>query len=250
MNNSSNLKTVIMAGGRGTRISELAADLPKPMIKIAGKPVLEYIIEELRRQGLKDITITVGHKAEKIIDYFGDGNKISACTGKPFGVSIDYHVEEKPMGNAGALFNIKERLGDDFLLLNADSIFRIDLKAMLEFHKFKGGLVTIHTHASKHPEDCGLIITNEDCKVTSWLNKEDPRPAKFKNCVNSGVHIVSSKILETRPKTEKVDLDRQVFKPLVDAGEIYSYNTDEYIEDMGTPERLKIVEDYVSANLL
>ena len=113
------MKTIIMAGGKGTRISSVASDIPKPMIKIEGKPVLEREIECLRDQGFTDLIITVSHMAEQILSYFGDGSS--------FGVKIEYFVEENPLGNAGALFKLRGKLNDDFLLLNADSIFDIDL---------------------------------------------------------------------------------------------------------------------------
>ena len=108
------MKVVIMAGGKGTRIRSIAADIPKPMIKVAGKPILEHQIEILREQGFLDIIITVEHLSQSIIDYFGDGRKISGSTGKPFGVSIKYYIEDKPMGNAGALIKLKDNFSEDF----------------------------------------------------------------------------------------------------------------------------------------
>ncbi len=116
------MKTVIMAGGKGTRISSVASDIPKPMIKIEGKPVLEHEIECLKSQGFTEIIITVSYLGNIIMDYFGDGTKVSPVTGKSFGVSIEYYNEKEPLGNAGALFKIKNKLTDDFLLLNADSM--------------------------------------------------------------------------------------------------------------------------------
>ena len=102
-----------MAGGKGTRISSVASDIPKPMIKIAGKPVLEHEIECLRRQGITDIILTVGYLGHVIEDYFGDGSKQSPATGLPFEVHIEYYCEKEALGNAGALFRIKEKLIDD-----------------------------------------------------------------------------------------------------------------------------------------
>jgi len=104
------MKVVIMAGGKGTRITSIARDIPKPMIKIEGKPVLEHEIECLRNQGFDDIILTVSHLGHIITDYFGDGSGVSPSTGKPFGVKIKYYFEEEPLGNAGALFKIKDQL--------------------------------------------------------------------------------------------------------------------------------------------
>ena len=104
------MKTVIMAGGKGTRIASVNAEVPKPMIPILGKPILEYQLECLRAQGFTDVILVVGHLGHVIRDYFGDGSGISPATGKPFGVSIDYVVNTEPLGTAGALYLLKDKL--------------------------------------------------------------------------------------------------------------------------------------------
>ena len=231
------MKTVIMAGGKGTRISSVASDIPKPMIKIDGRPVLEREIECLKNQGFKDIIITVSHLGSIIMDYFGDGSK--------FGVNIKYFNEVEPLGNAGALFRIKDELTEDFLLLNADAIFDIDFNRFVEYHKKKGGLVTLFTHPNSHPYDSGLIITDSNDSVLKWLSKEDDRPTNYKNLVNAGLHVISPKILEQEINTPKIDLDRQLLKPLAGTGLMYSYKSSEYVKDMGTPDRyLAVTKDF------
>lgn len=229
------MKVVIMAGGRGTRISSIASDIPKPMIRIEDKPVLEREIECLRNQGFTDIVITVSHLGQIIIDYFGNGEK--------FGVNIEYFVEKEPLGNAGALFKIKDKLTDDFLLLNADAIFDIDFNRLVEFHYKKGGLVTLFTHPNSHPYDSGLLITNKEGAVLEWLTKEDARPEWYKNRVNAGLHVINKKILDVEINTPKVDLDRQLLKPLQGTGKMFVYDSPEYVKDMGTPDRYYAVCD-------
>ena len=231
------MKVVIMAGGKGTRIASIASDIPKPMIKIGDKPILEHEIECLKKQGLTDIIITVSHLGNIIMEYFGDGSKISPATGKEFGVNIEYFVEETPLGNAGALFKIKNKLKSDFLLLNADSLFNIDFNRFIKFHKENKALVTLFTHPNSHPYDSGLIITDENNIVLEWLNKEDERPVWYNNRVNAGLHIISPQILEKNIDKEKIDLDRDLLKPLAGTGKMYAYNSPEYVKDMGTPER-------------
>lgn len=239
------MKTVIMAGGKGTRISSVANDIPKPMIQIDGMPVLEREIECLRNQGFDDIIITVSHLGHIIMDYFGDGSKASPVTGKPFDAHIEYFLEEQPLGNAGALFRLKEKLTDDFLLLNADAIFDIDFNRMVDFHKKKCGLVTLFTHPNSHPYDSGLIIASEDGTVKKWLSKEDERPKYYKNRVNAGLHVISPKVLDVDITTPKIDLDRQLLKPLAGTGKMLCYDSPEYVKDMGTPERYYAVcEDF------
>lgn len=133
------MKAVIMAGGRGTRIAALAGDLPKPMLPIDGRPVLERELGSLREQGVTDVLITVGHLAPAIMEYFGDGSGCSPQTGRPFGVHIEYFVEKEPLGNAGALFGIRDRLDEDFLLLNGDVMFDVDRSALRRSTRFMAG---------------------------------------------------------------------------------------------------------------
>lgn len=239
------MKTVIMAGGKGTRISSVASDIPKPMIQVEGKPVLEHEIECLREQGFDDIIITVSHLGNIIMDYFGDGSAISPVTGKTFGVHIEYYFEEQPLGNAGALFQIKDKLDSDFLLLNADAMFDVDFNRFVDFHKSHGGLVTLFTHPNSHPYDSGVIIADEHGAVERWLTKEDDRPKYYRNCINAGLHVISPKTLETEIMTSKVDLDRQLLKPLAGTGKMFCYNSPEYVKDMGTPDRYySVCEDF------
>lgn len=235
------MKTVIMAGGQGTRISSVANDIPKPMIKVGGIPVLERELECLREQDFTDIVITVSHLGRVIMDYFEDGGGLSPTTGKPFGVHIEYFEEGTPLGNAGALFKLKERLTEDFLLLNGDVIFDVDFNRMAVFHKSKHALATLLTHPNSHPYDSGLIFTDANQAVTGWIAKEDSHPEFYKNRVNAGIHILSRKILDTELKTEKVDLDRQLLKPLAGTGKMFAYDSPEYVKDMGTPERYEAV---------
>lgn len=227
------MKTVIMAGGKGTRIASVASDIPKPMIPVAGKPVLEHEIECLRGQGFTDLIITVSHLGHIITNYFGDGSK--------FGVHIEYFVEETPLGNAGALLRLKERLTEDFLLLNADAVFDIDFNRFVGFHRKHGGLATLFTHPNNHPYDSGLIVADEMGRVTRWLTKEDDRKGYYRNRVNAGLHVLSPKLLDQVFDTPKVDLDRQILKPLAGTGEMYVYDSPEYVKDMGTPDRYATV---------
>lgn len=244
------MKTVIMAGGKGTRISSVANNIPKPMIKIDGMPVLEHEIACLREQGFTDIILTVSHLGNIIIDYFEDGSKVSPVTGKPFGVAIEYFVEENPLGNAGALFALKDKLKEDFLLLNADAIFDVDFNRFIAFHKEHGGLVTLFTHPNNHPYDSGLIIADEKGAVTQWLTKEDDRSGFYRNRVNAGLHVISPKLLDFDIQAEKIDLDRQLLKPLAGTGKMFVYDSPEYVKDMGTPERYEMVcRDYRSGKV-
>lgn len=253
------MQVVIMAGGRGTRISQLFPDIPKPLIPIDGVPVLEREIISLRDQGFTDLILTVSYKADQIIDYFGDGRKL--------GVKIKYIVENTPLGNAGALVKLRAagNLDGDFLLLNADSIFDIDFNRLVDYHKAKGGLVTLFTHPNSHPYDSGLIIADKDRRVEQWLTKEDQRPQWYENRVNAGLHVLNASVLDglakdadrigmvdaATGKTIKVDLDRQILKSLCGSGQMYCYDSPEYVKDMGTPERYEAVcKDFEKGTVL
>jgi len=239
------MKVVIMAGGKGTRITSIARDIPKPMIKIEGKPVLEHEIECLRNQGFDDIILTVSHLGHIITDYFGDGSGVSPSTGKPFGVKIKYYFEEEPLGNAGALFKIKDQLTEDFLLLNGDVMFDVDFNRFVKYHKEKGGLVTLFTHPNNHPYDSGLIVADDEGVVHKWITKEEARTEYYRNRVNAGLHVISPKVLDKIINTQKVDLDRQLLKPLAGSGKMFVYDSPEYVKDMGTPERyMAVCNDY------
>ena len=244
------MKTVIMAGGRGTRISEMFPDIPKSLIPIKNKygiekPVLEWEIESLAAQGFTDIILTVSHMYEKIEDYFGDGSRL--------GVNIEYFVEEQPLGNAGALFKLRDELTEPFLLLNADAVFDIDFNRFVEFYRNHGGLVTLFTHPNSHPYDSGVLIADENGVVQRWLTKEDARPQWYANRVNAGLHVINPIALdmsgidaktvgtEVGGKRIKVDLDRQILKPLCGTGKMFCYDSPEYVKDMGTPERYEAV---------
>ena len=242
------MKVIIMAGGKGTRIASIKSDVPKPMIEICGKPILEWQIENLKVCGLTDITLVVGYLGHVIQDYFGDGSK--------FGVSISYYTEESPLGTAGALFKM-QGLTQDFLLLCGDVILNVDFNRFIEFHKAHKAWASLIAHPNGHPYDSSLLVTevlppqekggmpvNTHC-VIRWMNKEDER-TYYRNCVNAGIEIISPLLLEEvrrnhvprHPETpDKIDLDRDVLKPYISTGKLFAYQTPEYIKDMGTPER-------------
>ena len=254
------MKVIIMAGGMGTRIQSVRSDVPKPMIEICGKPILQYQIENLKAFGLTDITIGVGHLGHVIKEYFGDGLK--------FGVNISYFTEDRPLGTAGSLFKMLDGkacdevhtstvIDDDFLLLCGDVIFDIDFNRFIAFHKEHKAWASLMAHPNGHPYDSSLLVTEvlppsevggmpvNTHRVTKWMAKEDER-LYYKNLVNAGLQLISPELLrETmknfvprHPETpDKIDLDRDVLKPNIKSGKIFAYETPEYIKDMGTPDR-------------
>lgn len=255
------MKVVIMAGGKGTRIASIADDVPKPMIKICGKPILEHQIENLKVCGLTDIILVIGYLGEKIQEYFGDGSR--------FGVNIVYFVEDHPLGTAGALFKMPQ-LTEDFLLLCGDVIIDVDFERFIEFHKSHGAWASLVAHPNGHPYDSSLLVTEivpptdkgrvpqDTHRVIRWMNKEDER-LYYKNRVNAGIELISPELLKAtmenfvprHPETpDKIDLDRDVLKPNIPSGKIFAYDTPEYIKDMGTPDRFYEAERDLKSGLV
>lgn len=230
-----------MAGGKGTRIASVNKNVPKPMLPIGGRPVLLHQLECLKRQGIFDITLAIGHLGSQIRNFFGDGQQ--------FGVQITYVQEETPLGTAGALYYLRGRLTDDFLLINGDLIFDVNFARLIRFHKDHQALATLLVHPNDHPYDSGIILADENGRVDGWLTKEDER-SWYPNCVNAGIHVISPQVLKRINKLEKTDLDREILKPMLSFGKVYACRTPEYIKDMGTPERIIQVERDLQTGLV
>lgn len=235
------MRAVIMAGGKGTRIASINGEVPKPMIPICGKPILEYQIECLKEQGITDITMVIGHLGEIIREHFGNGDN--------FGVQIDYILEETPLGTAGALYFLRGSIQEDFFLINGDIIFDVDLHRMWNAHEKNRGIATILTHPNSHPYDSGIIVTDQQDRVIKWLTKEEKR-TWYKNRVNAGIHLFSPEILERFVKPEKKDLDRDILKPLILERKLFIYQSPEYVKDMGTPDRYYAVTEDIRSGLV
>lgn len=225
---------VIMAGGKGTRIRSINSEVPKPMIPVLGKPILEYQLQCMKENGITDIILVVGYLGTIIKDHFKDGQE--------WGVSIRYIEEEEPLGTAGALYYLKDMVNGDFLFCNGDIVFDIDIQRFYAFHKEKGGIATLFTHPNNHPYDSAIIVKDVQERIIQWLHKEEMREC-VKNCVNAGLHFFSEKIFQYFPEKKKLDLDRDILRPLLEKERIYAYQSPEYVKDMGTPERFHQVED-------
>jgi mannose-1-phosphate guanylyltransferase/phosphomannomutase len=235
------MKAVILAGGKGSRLDSYTESVPKPLIKIEGKSVLEYQIDSLKKSGLTDIIISIGYLGEKITEYFGDGSK--------YGVKISYLKEESPLGTGGVLYYLKERIEDDFILLFGDIVLHIDWRKFIEYHHRKNGIGTFLVHSNSHPYDSDLLILDRDDKIINIISKDSLREY-YDNIVKSGVHIFRKEILKYA-KPEKMDLEKEIiFKAIGDSQRIYGYRTSEYVKDMGTMERLAQVAEDIKKNYL
>ena len=230
----------ILAGGKGTRFKEVTRDvLPKPMVTIAGKPILQHQIEFLAKNNINKVILSVGYKAKIIKDYFKEG--------KRFGISIIYSEESKPLGTAGAfkyaesLFN-RER-EEDTLVIYGDIIFDIDLERMLNFHKRHNGLGTLFVHPNDHPYDSDLLEINQDDRVVKFINKPHSKKLIYRNLTNAGLYILRPEILQYIPYKQKLDFGKDIFPKIINLKKyLYAYNSPEYVKDIGTPDRYDKVE--------
>lgn len=222
---------VIQAGGRGNRMLALTQDrIPKPMLKLNGKPLLEWQIENISKYGITEFVIIIGHLGEIIKEYFGDGRRLH--------VHISYIEETMPLGSAGALYYLKDSLGEkDFLLIFGDVMFDLEWSRMIQYHENHGSRATLLVHPNAHPFDSDLVLMNDAGVVCGIDAKNSIRDYWYDNCVNAGIYILSGSILDKISKPERLDLEKDLLISLIKTGCVYGYRTPEYVKDVGTPER-------------
>ena len=236
------MKAVIQAGGKGTRISEITGDvIPKPMLEISGYPILYHQMMNLKKNGITDITVIIGHLGNVIKDYFGDG--------KQFGLNISYVEEDpqKPLGTAGSLYFLKDKLKENFVFLLADVFIDIDFEKMEQYHTANNADVTLLTHPNGHPFDSDLVVEEGGVVKAFDYKSNDRTTYNYKNLVNAGVMIFSPSIFNYLTELRKYNYEKDIIVPLINEGKVVSYKSSEYAKDMGTPERYRRVqEDYNS----
>ena len=239
---------VLACGGLGTRLREITNSTPKPLFLIDGKNTLERCIEQLDYYQYKNLIITIGYKSNKFLDY------ISALN-RQYKIDIDVYIEEKPLGECGALWFIKENLCNNFVFINGDLIFSIDFKRLSLFHLRLSSKLTLVTHTSDHPEDSDLVsVPNGTLVENLFLKNTNKRKNKNAYLGNSGIFIINKELLDILNAPIKED-SKSVFHFIVKKTfdlniNIFSYNTTEYIKDMGTPKRLKAVESDLSKEIV
>lgn len=233
------MKAVIIAGGKGKRLGKITKKLPKPLVKIGDKPVLEHQIELLVKNGFKEVWLLIGYKGEMIRSYFGNGKK--------WNIKIRYSQEDRPLGTAGAVKSISEKLSTSFLVLYGDVMINCDIKRFIRFHRRYGrsSLATIVVHPNNHPLESDLVEI-KNSRVVNIYPKPHPPDFWQHNLVSAAVYILSPKIFSFIPANKEIDFGRDVFLQLLKKKkQIVAYNTWEYFRDMGQQSRLKTVrQDY------
>lgn len=236
------MKAVILAGGQGTRMGKFTEEIPKPMLQIGNKPILEHQIELLKRYNIKEVWVLVNYLKDSIIEYFGDG--------EDFGLSIKYFEEKTPLGTTGGIKEIEHELQDDFLVLYGDVMIDMNFERLIRFHKENKSECTLVLHPNDHPFDSDLVETNQEHQVINFFPKPHPENLFYKNLVNAGAYIFSPAIFSHIEKGEKADFGRHIFPAIYNKIKMFGYNTAEYLKDMGTPERWKEVESaYISGKI-
>jgi histidinol-phosphate phosphatase family protein len=241
---------IILAGGAGTRLRERLGDLPKPMIPIAGKPLLEHQVELAKKHGFTDLIFFVHYRADLIEKYFGDGEK--------FGVRIRYILETEPLGTAGAVLAGFEHLAECFVVLYGDTMVNVDLTRIWNAHEKANAAATLLLHPNDHPFDSDLVEINAESLVTAFHNRPHVENVWRQNLVNAGLYVLDKRALaafrlstlNSQPSTI-LDFGKDVFPALVRAGEkLLGYNSPEFIKDIGTPARYDKISAQFAAGIV
>ena len=227
------IDAIILAGGKGTRLRPLTFDIPKPLVKVNGKPLIEYALDELERNDVENVYISLGYKAEKIMHYLDHRKK--------FGANIEYVLESKPLGTGGALRHTMERMQgyEDVVLVNGDTIFKADLDKMYAFHKKNEALITMGSFRLNDIRGFGVIETNGD-RIARFIEKPDPKEVKS-NMINAGIYIISKRILDKLPKEESFSLEKDFIEKIYKEDVMLHYPIDMFIT-------VNDIEQYKRAN--
>jgi len=234
------MRAVILAGGYGTRLRPLTYTRPKPMLPLAGKPILQHIIEFLASYDFHEIIVTENYLYELIEGYFGDGFK--------FGVQITYFREDKPLGTAGSVKNAERCLDDTFIVIQGDNLTDINLKLVTNFHKKRQGVATIALTPVENPAEFGIAELNKRGQIVRFLEKPKPENC-FSNLVNTGLYIFEPSILDLIPKDTAYDFSKDLFPSLLQEKKIYGYQVRGFWSDIGRPESLLKVNEWILSRM-
>jgi mannose-1-phosphate guanylyltransferase / phosphomannomutase len=225
------MRAVVMAGGEGTRLRPLTSNQPKPMVPIVGKPCMEHILELLRTHGFNDIVITVAFLPQAIRTYFGGGENL--------GLSIEYSVEENPLGTAGSVRLASDRLDETFLVISGDALCDIDLQKIVDFHNEKGAAVTIGLKSVENPLEFGIVVTDDEGRVERFLEKPSWGQV-FSDTINTGIYVLEPEVLRHIPTDRPFDFSKELFPLLLEMGRpIYGYVCDGYWQDIGNLDQYR-----------
>src|SRR3989454_6928663 len=237
------MKAVVMAGGEGSRLRPLTIRRPKPMVPIAGKPVMEHILNLLKRHGITEVIVTVQYLASNIEDYFGNGSQ--------FGMRITYSREDVPLGTAGSVKNAEEQLTEPFLVISGDALTDYNLKDIIDYHQEKKALATLTLAHVHNPLEYGVIITNEEGHITQFLEKPSWGEV-FSDTINTGIYVLDPKIFSYFEKNKPFDFSQELFPMMLKNGDpLYGYIAEKgYWCDVGNlPEYMRANADVLQGRV-
>jgi len=235
---------IILAGGKGTRLKDRLGDLPKPLIPIAGKPLLEHQVELAKKHGFTDIIIFVCYRPDLIERALGDGSR--------WGVRIRYEVEKEPLGTAGAVLAGYDLLAETFVVLYGDTMVNVDLGRIWNAHTESKADATLLLHPNDHPLDSDLVEVNAEGWVKAFHNRPHPQNRYFQNLVNAALYVINKQSLAPwRQNIQPGDFGKDLFPAMLRNGaKLRGYNSPEFIKDVGTPERLDRVSAEFAAGIV
>lgn len=222
------MQAVVLVGGEGTRLRPLTLETPKPMVPVMNMPFLERTLRRLKAAGIEDVILPAGYLPEAITSFFGDGSGL--------GLRLRYVIEETPLGTAGALKNVARYIDGPFFVLNGDVLTSLDLRAMRDYHRRKGGIGTLHLIRAEDPSAFGCVVHDAAGRVERFVEKP-PRGEEPTDEVNAGTYLLEREVLDLIPAGRPVSIERETFPALI-AGPrpLYAYTTDDYWIDLGRPE--------------
>ena len=222
------MQAVVLVGGEGTRLRPLTLETPKPMVPIFNLPFLERTLLRLKDAGIDDVILPAGYLPEAITSAFGDGSRL--------GMRITYVIEATPLGTAGALKNVASAITGPFFVLNGDVLTSLDLRAMLAYHKEKGGIGTLHLIHVEDPSAFGCVVHDDQGRISSFIEKP-PRETAPTNEINAGTYLFEREILDLIPAGRPVSIERETFPALLASDrKLYAFTTNDYWVDLGRPE--------------
>src|SRR5919201_1405073 len=225
------MKAVVMAGGEGTRLRPLTSNQPKPMVPIVGKPCMEHILELVREHRFEDVIVTVAFLPQAIRSYFGDGESL--------GLTIEYSVEESPLGTAGSVRLASDRLDETFLVISGDALCDIDLTQLVAAPSEKGAAVTIGLKSVDNPLEFGIVVTDDEGRIERFLEKPSWGQV-FSDTINTGIYVLEPEVLRHVPTDRPFDFSKELFPLLLEMGRpIYGCVCDGYWQDIGNLDQFR-----------
>ena len=222
------MQAIVLVGGEGTRLRPLTFGTPKPMVPIMNVPFLARTLERLYDAGIRDVILPAGYMPQAITEYFGDGSRL--------GMNVTYVIEDEPLGTAGAIKNVEQYINGPFFVMNGDVLTSLDLQAMIDYHKEKGGLGALHLIKVEDPSAFGCVVHDETGRISQFVEKP-PKGTEPTNEVNAGTYLLEPDVLKMIPPGRNVSIERETFpKVLADGHALYAFTTSDYWIDVGRPE--------------